>query len=457
MFCGDQVKISILAPPSDTHVIRELLSPWNVSWTGLEDAEVSINYKEKITQDKPSVVIPYESANFRKWAKNSHIDFVNKPGQLAFVPATPLTALSITPKTRYCFNMENNSAFDDSTSTGIEPQEDTFVLKFDVVKEFNSLIDETLNPKQSKLHQIFTSFPLPYGLAPKGIRNLFLKADKGPQNLSLCDKLPIDALRFTLVKAIEEASGKVLEKKAVFSNNYICLLTHDVETANGLQQAMVMKKVEEKYDARSAWYVPSKRYKLNGEVLRALANHGEVGSHDTKHDGKLAHLSKAKLVERVSDSKQTLGKITQRPIEGFRAPILQHNPTIMQALAEAGYKYDTSIPSWEPKHPYTMRAHGVGTVYPLLLNGLTEIPLTLPQDHQMLHVLDLKPTEVLQSWAIMASVIRDLGGVCMFLVHPDYEFGDGKSEDYEELVSAIAGDLQATVTVPSRTCSLINE
>jgi peptidoglycan/xylan/chitin deacetylase (PgdA/CDA1 family) len=451
------VKIAILAPPSDTPIIRELLSPWNVSLTEPENAEVAINYKEKIRDTKPSVIIPSDSVHFKKWTKNAHIDFVNKPGQLAFVSATPLTALSITPKTRYCYNMPNNTAFDDNTSIDIAPEEDQVVLKFDVVNEFNSLIEGTLNPKQSKLHQLFTRLPLPYGLAPKGIRNLFLKADKGVQNLSFCDKLPIDALRFALVRAIEEASGKVLEKKPVFSNNYICILTHDVETANGLQQARILKKVEEKYDARSAWYVPSNRYKLNGDALRALANHGEVGSHDTKHDGKLAHLSKEKLVQRVSDSKKTLGKITQHPIEGFRAPILQHNPTIIQALIEAGYKYDTSIPSWEPKHPYTMQPHGVGTVYPLTLNGLTEIPLTLPQDHQMLHVLDLKPAEVLRSWAVMASVIRDLGGVCMFLVHPDYEFGDGKTEYYEELVSAVADDPKATVTVPSRTCSLINE
>jgi hypothetical protein len=219
----------------------------------------------------------------------------------------------------------------------------------------------------------------------------------------------------------------------------------------------VIKKVEEKYDVRSAWYVSSKRYKLDDDVIRELANQGEVGSHDTKHDGKLAHLSKDKLVQRVTDARQTIGKIIQQPVEGFRAPILQHSPTLMEALSEAGYKYDTSIPSWEPKHPYTMKAHGVGTVFPLMFDGLTEIPLTLPQDHQLLHVLGLSPDQVLKTWAIMASVIRDLGGVCMFLVHPDYEIVKGNTELYEELVNAITYDPQATITVPSRLCTLMNE
>ncbi|MCW4018870.1 MAG: polysaccharide deacetylase family protein [Candidatus Bathyarchaeota archaeon] len=451
------MNLSINAPPPEAMVIRELLSPLNVTFTAPENAEVSIVYNEKIAESKSSVVIPSDSLSFKSWAKKSRLDYVMKPGNLIFVAATEHTALSITPKTRYCFDMPETSTFDDDTSTNMEPKEDIVVLKVDVVQEFNSLMDETLTPKQSKLHKLFTELPIPYGLAPQRVRDFFMKCDKGPQNLSLCDKLPMDALRFMLVNAIEEASDKVMEKKPVFSENYVCILTHDIESSQGLQRASVIKKVEEKYDVRSAWYVSSKRYKLDDDVIRELANQGEVGSHDTKHDGKLAHLSKDKLVQRVSDVRQTLGKIIQQPVEGFRAPILQHSPTLMQALSEAGYKYDTSIPSWDPKHPYTMKPHGVGTVFPLTFDGLTEIPLTLPQDHQLLHVLGLSPDQVLKTWAIMASVIRDLGGVCMFLVHPDYEIVKGNTELYEELVNAITYDPQATITVPSRVCTLMNE
>jgi hypothetical protein len=182
-----------------------------------------------------------------------------------------------------------------------------------------------------------------------------------------------------------------------------------------------------------------------------------VGAHDTKHNGKLAHLPKTKLIERFSDAKRTLGLIVEHTIEGFRTPVLQHNPIILQALSEVGFKYDTSIPTWEPKHPFTMKPHGIGTVYPLTINGLTEIPLTLPQDHQLLYVLDLKPEEVLGAWAISATLIRDLGGICMFLVHPDYKFGDEYASLYEELVNVIASDDKATVTLPSRLCALIKE
>jgi hypothetical protein len=169
------------------------------------------------------------------------------------------------------------------------------------------------------------------------------------------------------------------------------------------------------------------------------------------------HLPKEKLVKRLSSAKETLERIVQQPINGFRAPVLQHNETILAGISEAGYTYDTSVPTWEPKHPYTMKPHGIGTLYPLNMGGITEVPLTLPQDHQLLNVLGLAPEEVLKTWAIMASAIRDLGGICMFLVHPDYELADGDASLYEELVNAIATDPKATITVPSRTGALISE
>jgi hypothetical protein len=247
-----------------------------------------------------------------------------------------------------------------------------------------------------------------------------------------------------------------LEKKELFNNNYICLLTHDVETSNGMKRALVLKHIEEKYDIASAWYVPSERYKLNNESVCKLSNNGEVGAHDTKHDGKLSHLPQEKLEKRLLDVRQCLGRITQQSIEGFRAPILQHNSRILKAIETAGYAYDTSIPTWEPKHPYTMKAHGIGTVYPMKLNNMIELPLTLPQDHQLLHVLKLNPADVMKSWASMALTIRDLGGMCMFLIHPDYEIGCD-SELYEELVKVIASDEKSTVTVPSRLVTLMNE
>jgi peptidoglycan/xylan/chitin deacetylase (PgdA/CDA1 family) len=451
------LKIGIQAPPSDSEAIRELLSPWSISFAEPEDAQLNIVYKQKPVETTSLVVIPSESTSFTTWTKEANLKTKQQPGNILFVAATSQTALTVTPNTQYNYDDSAKTAFQTSNPTDIKIENDVLALKLDIVQEFKDILNKTLNPKQSKLHELVTGLPIPYGLSPKWLRNLLMKTDKNLENLALCDKLPIDALRFMLVDAIETASGKQLEKKPLFAQNYVCLLTHDVETAKGLQRSRIIKKIEERYDARSAWFLPSNRYKLNSDAVRELANNGEIGAHDTKHDGKLVHLSKQKLLERLIAARQTLGGIAQQPVEGFRAPILQHNQMIIQALGEAGYLYDTSIPAWEPKHPYTMKPHGIGTVYPLKLGGLTEIPLTLPQDHQLLQVLGLKGEEVLKTWAVMASVIRDLGGVCMFLVHPEYELATEKPELYEELVCAVSSDPQATITVPSRICDLMNE
>lgn len=259
----------------------------------------------------------------------------------------------------------------------------------------------------------------------------------------------MDALRFALIGALERLVGKKIRRKKWNGRNYVCLVTHDVETKKGLQTACCLKKLEEKYNVPSAWYVPSRRYKLNHETIRTLANHGEVGAHDTTHDGKLAQLPQRRLVERLREAKRDLEIVAGQAINGFRAPLLQHNARIIEALEETGYMYDTSIPTWEPIHPYTLKPHGIGTIYPLRFEGLIEIPVTLPQDHQLLHVLDLAPREIGERWLEMAGVIKDLGGICTFLVHPDYQLAYPNSSVYEEILCTVASDNEAWITVPS--------
>jgi peptidoglycan/xylan/chitin deacetylase (PgdA/CDA1 family) len=452
LIAGDTLKIAVEASPLDANIIQELLSPWIISFTELDEADITIVYKQKPSTTKVAVMIPSDSISFVTWAKETGLDTNPKTGCITFVSATRQNTLTITPETQYQFGKLTADPLEEETSTEIQTKDHTVIIKIDLVEEFKNIINRILHPEQSKLHKVVTGLPIPYGLAPRKLRDFLMKTERGLEDLDFCNKLPIDALRFMLVNAIEKASGKKVKKNSLFVDSNVCLLTHDVETANGLQKTSFLRKIEEKYNVSSAWYVPSSRYKLDNDIIRELANHGEVGSHDTKHDGKLVHLKKRELVERLIDSRQTLEKITQKPVVGFRAPILQHNQTILQSLVEAGYLYDTSIPTWEPKHPYTMKQHGIGTVFPLKLNGLIEIPLTLTQDHQLLHVLRLARKDALKVWASMTNLICDIGGVCTFLVHPEYEIA-GNLELYDELISALASNAKFTFTLPSKISS----
>jgi peptidoglycan/xylan/chitin deacetylase (PgdA/CDA1 family) len=227
-------------------------------------------------------------------------------------------------------------------------------------------------------------------------------------------------------------------------------LTHDIDSSDGLKKAIALKKLESKYDLPSTWFIPTKQYELNNEIVRELRNHGEVGAHDTKHDGKLSKLPKQKIVDRLFEAKQTLEEILGEPIRGFRAPLLQFNSKLIKALAEVGYLYDSSCPTWEPNNPSTMKPHGIGTVFPLDFHGVQEIPVSVPQDHQMIQILGLSLKRTIEKWLEIYGNIKELGGVYTILVHPDYEFAnkDGLGF-YEELLNEISIDKEAVISLPS--------
>jgi peptidoglycan/xylan/chitin deacetylase (PgdA/CDA1 family) len=445
------LKIAIQAQPADAEVIRELLSPWKISFTSLDEAEVVVVYKEKPLEAKKTVVIPSDSADFMTWVKDVKLRGVRKLGEPVFIAASSQTVLSVNPEMLYYYDGLVKSAPENNPPTANEIDENLFFLTVDVVKECNKILDETLNAKPSTAYRLLTGLPVPYTIAPKKLRDLFMRGHGGRESLTFCDKLPLDALRFILVRAIERSSGKKLQRKTWNGKRYACLVTHDVDTREGLQRARHIKKLEEKYDIPSAWYIPSKGYKLNLETIKGLASYGEVGAHGTRHDGKLVRLPEQKLVRRLREARQTLEKIINCSVKGFRAPLLQHSPRVFRGLKEANYDYDTSIPTWEPKHPRTMRSHGLGTTYPMFFGGVTEIPISVVQDHQLLYALGLEPKKAIAEWFSMMAVIQELGGCCVLLSHPEYKlFGVNNLAVYEELLNNIMSDEQAWLATPKQ-------
>ena len=444
------MKLAIQGRAADVVVIRELLSPWNVSFTSLDEADVVIVYRQKPLESKKSIVIPSDSADFMKWVKDMNARVARKLGEPVFIAVSSQTVLTIMPQVLYWYDGLVKSNPRDNPPTATELDENLIFLTLDVVREYNKILDETLKAKPSTLYRLLTGLPVPYTLAPKRLRNLVMRGHGGQESLTFCDKLPLDALRFILVRATEKLSDKKLQRKTWNGKRYTCLITHDVDTRNGLQKAKGIKKLEEKYDVPSAWYIPSKHYKLDHEIVEELANYGEIGAHDTWHDGGLVQLPEQELVKRLREAKGALGKIINCCVEGFRAPLLQHSPRILRGLKEAGYSYDTSIPTWEPKHPRTMRPHGVGTTYPMFFS-VTEIPVSVVQDHQLLYALGLEPKEAIAEWLSMMAVIKELGGCCVLLSHPGYKLFDMNNlAVYEELLNVMSSDEQVWLATPKQ-------
>lgn len=443
-------KVCVQGQSSHDKIIRDLLLPWDVTFGDREKSDVEIVCGGKPREGKKTLVIPSDSTDFVEWVERENLRIVKKRGSLVSVETVFNRALEIVPRNSYLKENSSCSSAIGGDVLEVELDGNAILLEIDIIEEYRTILNRTMNAKASYIYSLLTNLPLPYNVAPQRIKNFLMRQYGQQGSVELCKQLPLDALRFALVHALERLCGHMLSMRRLKTNKkYVCILTHDVETIEGLQNARLVKKMEERYDISSTWYVPSRSYAVDAEILKELANGGEVGSHDTVHDGKLIYLSGEDLAIRLCESKKDLEKKMDLSVKGFRAPLLQHTSNILEGVRNAGYTYDSSIPTWEPKHPRTMRPHGLGTIYPIFLNGLMEIPVTAVQDHQLLHILGLRPKEMITYWLDQMSDIKALGGCCVLLAHPDYALLQKSNlAVYEELLSAIQSDSDAWVTTP---------
>nr|MDO8132627.1 polysaccharide deacetylase family protein [Candidatus Njordarchaeum guaymaensis] len=437
-------------------VVGQLLSPWDVIFSESDRADVVLSYGTLIQTAKPTVAIPSKAPESCRCCEENGLRVINASNRKLDVLATETVKLNIRPRTGHLHTSPSRSETLGNEPSLAQSGHAAYLFPFDLVEEYLSKLNQVLNPEVSSIYGLLTGFPIPYRKAPSMVRRLLLRSWKVNQNGAYSDHLDVDALRYLLVRAIEGVTGRTLQKRTWKGCRYACLLTHDIDTQEGLQRALILKRLEETYDVPSAFFLLTDTYKLDADVVQKLTNYGEVGVHDTKHDGKLIHLSLNGIKERLRKAKQTLERTAQQDIVGFRAPLLQHNKNIMAALTDLGYEYDASIPTWEPKHPSTMGPHGIGTIYPIRIGGMVEIPTTVIQDHQLLYALGLQPREAIAVWLSTMALIKELGGCCVLLSHPDYElFKTGNLAQYEELLNMIASDKQGWVTTPRQVADAV--
>ena len=439
---------------SDTAILKELLSPWNVSFTTPDDADIVIVYKSEEPENKKSIIIPHNGPEFNSWVKKRSLRLKSSSHRQIKVDISNRTSLTISPEQVYDCDGAQSSSTPEVSFSELFLNSEQKLLKIDLIKEFIDIVNSALNPRTSTLYHIMTGLPVSYSFAPKRVRDFVMGCKKDGTLIDYCDKLPLDALRFILVNAIERLSGKMLVQKKWNGSSSCVVLTHDIDTEKGLNRASHVRKLEDKYGMKSTWYIPTKHYPLNCETVSELANHGEVGVHGEKHKGNLVRLSRQKLFSQFSDARKFLEEMSGSPIHGFRSPLLQHNSEILAQLKNAGYSYDTSIPSWEPKHPQTMGPFGIGTVFPLHINGLIEIPVSIVQDHQLLYILGLTPKETLRHWLLFMDLVKEIGGCNVFLSHPEYKLFDSENISlYEDFLNAVVADKNSWSATPNQLVS----
>ena len=108
--------------------------------------------------------------------------------------------------------------------------------------------------------------------------------------------------------------------------------------------------------------------------------------------------------------------------KGFRAPWLNRTKDLWEVLSDMGFLYDSSYPDTDVHTPAYANT-GVSSALPYHPRGLPilEIPLTLPQDWELLSWMKLPFDEAVALWRKKIEYTKQCEGMAVLLAHPrDY-------------------------------------
>ena len=441
----------------EVQVLREYAEFWKIPYVlGPSEQENQILISSGIVPRREAgnastmIIFPSGPEDSRKIAKEYDLALQTNETTLR-LPVGPNISISIRTRLSEFSGLSIEPVISDGETPVLSRIRDTRVhlSSVDLVSEYERLVTGGLEEVPSRKFRFVTRFPFSYRAIPSFVRNRAFRAPRASLELTEDKLSPVECLRVIFLASIATAAGHAIPRIAFWrkGKSHALAITHDVETKSGLEDgAGRLADTEAKLGVRSTWNIPSERYPLSSQLLISLARIGEVGGHDTKHDGGLIFESFDDKVRRVGSCKARLESLSRKEVRGFRAPLLQHGRELIGALGRAGYQYDSSVPSWEPLSPTSLRPHGVGTVFPFFVSGMLEIPVSLPQDHQLIRVSGLTISEAVQEIFRVSKLVRGVGGACVLLVHPDYEFGQPENtEEYYRLLERFKSDPECEI------------
>ncbi len=439
------------ATDSDSRLLREYAEFWKIPYQlTIQNLGRSLIFTTRITdlpqgeRDTTIIVSPSRREDFDNVAREYELEFSSKIC-LIHMPVGPNVEVSLRTEVHEFLGSRVEPVLRAREVTILSRIRGTrvYLLSVDLLGEYSKRIYGGIDERPSLRFWLASKLPFSYQTIPRFIRDRSFRSSRGLAEITEEKLSPVECLRTIFLASLVTVCGPI--PRIGFwrqGKSYALIVTHDVETLAGLQiGAQTLLRVERNLAIRSSWNLPSDRYPLPSQELRTLRDLGEIGAHDTQHDGRLSFLSKKEKAQRLRDCRERLEKLINRPVLGFRAPLLQHSSELAAAAAEAGYRYDSSCPSWEILSPTSMRPHGVGTIFPFEVADILEIPVSLPQDHQLMRVAEQDPPATVNLLLRLSKWIRGLGGPCVLLVHPDYEFGTVEWEsEYQRLLEHFASD-----------------
>jgi peptidoglycan/xylan/chitin deacetylase (PgdA/CDA1 family) len=206
------------------------------------------------------------------------------------------------------------------------------------------------------------------------------------------------------------------------------ILTHDVESEEGIRLAVEVADLEETLGFRSAFNFGA-WYDVDPGVIRELTARGfEIGMHGIVHNRSLFSSREAfeAQLPQLRALADRLGAV------GFRSPATHR---VFPWLAELPVRYDGTIPHSDPYEP---QPGGCCSLWPFLVGDVVELPYTLPQDHTLLTLLGHRTPTL---WIDTAEEVSRRHGLIHCISHPDAGYlGDrDKRAIYAEFLRAMAG------------------
>jgi peptidoglycan/xylan/chitin deacetylase (PgdA/CDA1 family) len=206
------------------------------------------------------------------------------------------------------------------------------------------------------------------------------------------------------------------------------ILTHDVESAEGLRLAVELADLEESRGLRSSFNIVGGQYAIDAGIVRELAGRGfEIGLHGLLHDRSLfsSRSEFERQLPRLEAAAQRLGAV------GFRSPATYR---VIDWLPELPVDYDCSVPHADRYEP---QPGGCCSLWPYMLGRIVELPWTLPQDHILFTLLRERSPKL---WLQQLDAIERRFGLIQCLTHPDPGYlGDAdKRALYVEFLDAVA-------------------
>jgi glycosyltransferase involved in cell wall biosynthesis len=215
---------------------------------------------------------------------------------------------------------------------------------------------------------------------------------------------------------IDPAAGKAPANWPGWPDNkqFALVLTHDVETAEGLSKVLPLARLEQSLGFRSCFNFVGRDYPVPDQLRHTLTDMGfEVGLHGLTHKGNLFRSRKV-FEQQRPEINQVLKEWNA---VGFRAPAMYHH---LGWTGELDIEYDMSTFDTDPFEP---QPESVGTIFPIWVNGgpngkgFVELPYTMPQDHILFNLLRKQDVRI---WKEKLDWIAQQGGMALLLVHPDY-------------------------------------